>query len=123
MSTQVFPAFVQYLKTGSDEKKDELIAQLKALDEYLAANGPFLGKETPCAADMSLIPKLYHMKVALKHYRVRQKKKSRSFGNDVNVSFASKQPATDVFMTIALLCFLICASLYRTLKSLTNCPT
>lgn len=72
MSAQVFPAFVQYLKTGLDEKKDELIAQLKALDEYLAANGPFLGKETPCAADMSLIPKLYHMKVALKHYRVRQ---------------------------------------------------
>eukprot|EP00887_Chlorella_sp_A99_P000793 scaffold5.g793.t1 len=71
----VFPAFVQFLKApgGSEEegeKRAKLEAALSALNDFLAANGkPYTGGASVTATDCALVPKLYHMEVALGHFK------------------------------------------------------
>jgi glutathione S-transferase len=69
----VFGAFVSYLKSAEgaagEEKRAELHSALVQLNGYLLCNGPFLGGEKVCAADLGLAPKLHHMQVALAHYK------------------------------------------------------
>lgn len=36
---------------------------LRGLDAHLAAHGPFIGGAAPCATDMAVWPRLYHMQV------------------------------------------------------------
>lgn len=44
---------------------------LEKVGAHLKEHGPFLGGETPNAADASLAPQLYHAKHALKHFKAR----------------------------------------------------
>lgn len=71
----IFGAFKDFAKSSSEEAADKehaLLAALQELEEYLTKNGgPYIGGATPCAADVSLMPKLHHMKIALEHFRVR----------------------------------------------------
>ncbi|KAH9612302.1 hypothetical protein KSS87_008801 [Heliosperma pusillum] len=69
--SKVFPAFVGFLKSKepSDGKEQELLNELNSFNDYLKENGPFIGGENICAADLSLGPKLYHMEIALEHYK------------------------------------------------------
>ncbi|XP_074304913.1 glutathione S-transferase DHAR3, chloroplastic-like [Silene latifolia] len=71
VGSKIFPAFVGFLKNKepSDEKEQELLNELNSFNDYLKENGPFISGENICAADLSLGPKLYHMEIALGHYK------------------------------------------------------
>ncbi|KAL5556461.1 hypothetical protein UlMin_038697 [Ulmus minor] len=56
-------------KDANDGSEQALLAELKALDEHLKAHGPYIAGEKVTAADLSLAPKLYHLDVALEHFR------------------------------------------------------
>lgn len=47
------------------------VAALTSLNDYLNQHGPYVGGANVCATDLSLAPKLYHLRVALKHFKVR----------------------------------------------------
>lgn len=68
---KLFPAFVQFLvsKDPSDGKEQALVAELTSLDSYLKENGQYLNGEKISASDLALAPKLYHLKIALGHYK------------------------------------------------------
>ncbi|KAG0600196.1 hypothetical protein M758_11G014800 [Ceratodon purpureus] len=68
---KVFPKFVAFLKSkdANDGTEGELLTELKALDEHLKSNKPFIAGEKVTAADLALAPKLYHLKIALSHYK------------------------------------------------------
>ncbi|KAL6131291.1 hypothetical protein ACLB2K_069667 [Fragaria x ananassa] len=53
----------------SDGSEQALLNELKALDDHLKAHGPYIAGEKVTAADLSLAPKLYHLKVALGHFK------------------------------------------------------
>ena len=69
----VFGAFKEFVKSSDEDKATKEAALLAALDEiesYLQKNGgPYIGGAQPCATDVSLMPKLYHLVVALDHFR------------------------------------------------------
>lgn len=70
----VFPAFVQFLKAppaDAAEKEEKLVAALTALNDFLAQqkDGPYTGGAAVTATDCSLQPKLYHLEVALRHFK------------------------------------------------------
>ena len=69
----IFGAFKAYGKASdeeAEEKKQELLKEIQELEDYLAkSGGPYIGGEKPCATDMSLAPKLYHVIIALGHFR------------------------------------------------------
>ena len=61
--------FSEFLKAeGSDaaDKEEALVSALTALDDYLSKNGPFICGEKPGATDAAVMPRLYHMREALK---------------------------------------------------------
>ncbi|KAH7307755.1 hypothetical protein KP509_22G075700 [Ceratopteris richardii] len=68
---KVFPCFVKFLKSkdSSDGTEEALVAELKSLNEHLKEHGPYIAGENVTAADLSLSPKLLHLKVALGHYK------------------------------------------------------
>jgi glutathione S-transferase len=69
----VLPKFKNFITSSPEEaaaKEAELEACLRGLDAHLAANGPYIGGEAPCATDLAVMPRLYHMQVATKHFRV-----------------------------------------------------
>ena len=71
----ILPKFAGFLKATPEEaaaKEAELLAALRALDAFLQAHGggPYIGGAAPCATDCSVMPRLYHMQVATKHFRV-----------------------------------------------------
>jgi glutathione S-transferase len=68
----VFGAFKDFAKAGDAEaaaKEAALVAALREMEEHLRAGGPYVGGATPNATDVSLMPKLYHATVALRHFR------------------------------------------------------
>jgi len=71
--SDVFPAFVAFLKAPAEadgEQAAALEAALVRLGEYLTAHGPFLGPGDGFGSgDAALAPKLYHMAVALPHFK------------------------------------------------------
>ncbi|KAJ6429078.1 hypothetical protein OIU84_020671 [Salix udensis] len=71
MGSKIFPSFVKFLKSKdpNDGTEQALLEELKALDEHLKAHGPFIAGEKITAADFSLAPKLYHLEVALGHFK------------------------------------------------------
>ncbi|XP_025887527.2 glutathione S-transferase DHAR2-like [Solanum lycopersicum] len=56
-------------KDSSDCTEQALFDELKALEEHLKAHGPYVNGQNVCSVDMSLAPKLYHLKVALGHFK------------------------------------------------------
>mmetsp|Transcript_43759 Transcript_43759/g.139485 ORF Transcript_43759/g.139485 Transcript_43759/m.139485 type:complete len:210 (-) Transcript_43759:67-696(-) len=59
VGANVFGAFVQFVKSPPDDpegKEAALLKELKALDAYLDAEGPYIGGEGPCSLDLGLTP-------------------------------------------------------------------
>ncbi len=69
----VFGAFKEFAKATPEEdaaKETALLAALDEIEAHLQQNGgPYIGGAEPCATDISLMPKLYHLSVALDHFR------------------------------------------------------
>ncbi|XP_077213289.1 glutathione S-transferase DHAR2-like [Tasmannia lanceolata] len=68
---KIFFSFVKFLKSKdpNDGSEQALLDELHALDEHLKGHGPYISGENICAADLSLAPKLHHLKVALGHFK------------------------------------------------------
>ncbi|CAM8957923.1 unnamed protein product [Rhodiola kirilowii] len=71
VGSKIFPAFVKFLKSkdASDGSEQALVDELKALDEHLKAHGPFIYGDKVNAVDLSLAPKLFHLEIALGHFK------------------------------------------------------
>ncbi|CAN6565666.1 unnamed protein product [Malus baccata var. baccata] len=71
VGSKIFGSFVTFLKSKdpNDGSEQALLTELKAFDEHLKAHGPYIAGEKVTAADLSLAPKLYHLKVALGHFK------------------------------------------------------
>jgi len=67
----LFPALAKFIKkaTYDEELKANLTTELKKLDSYLNnCTGSFLCGDQPTLADLSLAPKLYHLKTTLSEF-------------------------------------------------------
>ncbi|XP_022985936.1 uncharacterized protein LOC111483829 isoform X1 [Cucurbita maxima] len=71
VGSKINGAFVKFLKSKdpSDGSEQALLEELKALNEHLKAHGPYVAGEKVTAVDLSLAPKLYHLDVALGHFK------------------------------------------------------
>ncbi|KAK8455189.1 hypothetical protein SEVIR_4G101100v4 [Setaria viridis] len=71
VGSKIFSTFIGFLKSKdpSDGTEQALLDELTSFDSYLKDNGPFINGGTISAADLSLGPKLYHMEIALGHYK------------------------------------------------------
>ncbi|XP_044512424.1 glutathione S-transferase DHAR1, mitochondrial-like [Mangifera indica] len=72
VGSKIFSCFFQFLKSKdpNDGTEQALLEELKALDEHLKKHGgPFIAGEKITAVDLSLAPKLYHLEVALGHFK------------------------------------------------------
>ncbi|MEW5307637.1 MAG: hypothetical protein WDW36_010016 [Sanguina aurantia] len=71
--SRIFPAFRDFLMSKPEdesEKEQALISELTALDNTLKQQeGPFLGGKALNLNDASVAPKLYHLSVALPHFK------------------------------------------------------
>lgn len=71
VGSKIFSTFIGFLKSKdpSDETEEALLNELTAFNDYLKDNGPFINGNEVSAADLSLGPKLYHMEIALGHFK------------------------------------------------------
>ncbi|RZC76137.1 hypothetical protein C5167_000275 [Papaver somniferum] len=71
VGSKLFGSFVTFLKSkdASDGSEQALITELSALEEHLKAHGPYANGEKISAVDLGLAPKLYHLEVALGHFK------------------------------------------------------
>ncbi|WOL15028.1 glutathione S-transferase DHAR2-like [Canna indica] len=71
VGSKLFSSFVKFLKSKdpSDGSEQALVDELQALEDHLKDHGPFVDGENISAADLSLGPKLFHLKVALGHFK------------------------------------------------------
>ncbi|KAJ3676651.1 hypothetical protein LUZ60_004063 [Juncus effusus] len=71
VGSKIFPCFIKFLKSkdSDDGTKQSLLAELRSFDDHLKEHGPFVNGENISAIDMSIAPKLYHMEVALGHFK------------------------------------------------------
>ncbi|KMS99300.1 hypothetical protein BVRB_2g046040 [Beta vulgaris subsp. vulgaris] len=71
VGSKIFSTFVTFLKSkdANDGSEQALLAELKALDDHLKCHGPYICGEKVTAVDLSLAPKLYHLEIALGHFK------------------------------------------------------
>ncbi|CAL5037722.1 unnamed protein product [Urochloa decumbens] len=71
VGSKIFSTFIGFLKSKdpSDGTEQALLDELTLFDSHLKDNGPFVNGGAISAADLSLGPKLYHMEIALGHYK------------------------------------------------------
>lgn len=71
VGSKIFPAFIGFLKSKdpSDGTEQTLLNELASFDDYIKENGPFINGKDISAVDLSLGPKLYHLEIALGHYK------------------------------------------------------
>ncbi|KAK1321722.1 Glutathione S-transferase DHAR2 [Acorus calamus] len=71
VGSKIFSTFVTFLKSKdpNDGSEQALLNELRALDEHLKVHGPYVNGENVSAVDLSLAPKLYHLEVALGHFK------------------------------------------------------
>ncbi|XP_071732857.1 glutathione S-transferase DHAR2-like [Rutidosis leptorrhynchoides] len=71
VGSKIFPKFIAFLKSKdeNDGTEQALVDELKALDEHLKNNGPYINGDKITAVDLGLAPKLYHLEVALGHFK------------------------------------------------------
>ncbi|KAI6676397.1 hypothetical protein NL676_037193 [Syzygium grande] len=71
VGSKIFISFVKFVKSKdpSDGTEQALLDELKALDEHLKAQGPYIAGGKITAVDLSLAPKLFHLEVALGHFK------------------------------------------------------
>ncbi|KAI3430050.1 uncharacterized protein J3R85_008330 [Psidium guajava] len=71
IGSKIFSTFLGFLKSkdSTDGTEQALLNELSSLNDYIKENGPFINGSEISAADLSLGPKLYHMEIALGHYK------------------------------------------------------
>ncbi|XP_009128089.1 glutathione S-transferase DHAR2 [Brassica rapa] len=72
VGSKIFGSFVTFLtsKDPSDGSDKALLNELESLENHLkTCPGPFVAGEKLTAVDLSLAPKLYHLEMALGHYK------------------------------------------------------
>jgi len=71
VGAKIFSTFTAFLKSkdSSDGTEEALLTELKALDEHLKSNKPFIAGEKVTGVDLALTPKLYHLTVSLPYYK------------------------------------------------------
>ncbi|RID75144.1 hypothetical protein BRARA_B02202 [Brassica rapa] len=72
VGSKIFGSFVTFLtsKDPSDGSDKALLNELESLENHLKTRpGPFVAGEKLTAVDLSLAPKLYHLEIALGHYK------------------------------------------------------
>lgn len=71
VGSKIFSTFIGFLKSKNpnDGTEEALLNELKSFDDHIKENGPFINGDKISAADLSLAPKLYHMEIALGHYK------------------------------------------------------
>ncbi|KAL0287634.1 UNVERIFIED_CONTAM: putative glutathione S-transferase DHAR2, chloroplastic [Sesamum angustifolium] len=71
VGSKIFSTFIGFLKSkdSNDGTEQALLNELTAFNDYLRENGPFINGKAISAADLSLAPKLYHLEIALGHYK------------------------------------------------------
>ncbi|MCL7032440.1 hypothetical protein MKW94_018478, partial [Papaver nudicaule] len=71
VGSRIYGYFDTFLKSedASDGSEQALISELSALDEHLEAHGPYVNGENISAVDLGLAPMLYHLEVALGHFK------------------------------------------------------
>ncbi|RDX57856.1 Glutathione S-transferase DHAR3, chloroplastic, partial [Mucuna pruriens] len=71
VGSKIFSTFIGFLqsKDPNDGTEQALLSELSAFNDYIKENGPFINGNEISAADLSLGPKLYHLEIALGHYK------------------------------------------------------
>ncbi|XP_010459627.1 PREDICTED: glutathione S-transferase DHAR1, mitochondrial [Camelina sativa] len=72
VGSKIFGTFGTFLKSkdSNDQSEQALLHELEALENNLKSHeGPFIAGERVSAVDLSLAPKLYHLEVALGHFK------------------------------------------------------
>lgn len=71
IGSKIFSSFIGFLKSqdSNDGTEQALLAELASFNDYIKENGPFINGDMISAVDLALAPKLYHMEVALAHYK------------------------------------------------------
>ncbi|XVF75422.1 hypothetical protein PTKIN_Ptkin13bG0187400 [Pterospermum kingtungense] len=71
VGSKIFGTFIPFLKSNdaNDASEQALLNELKELDEHLKGKGPFIAGEKITAVDLALAPKLYHLEIALGHFK------------------------------------------------------
>ncbi|KAK7285265.1 hypothetical protein RJT34_20030 [Clitoria ternatea] len=71
VGSKIFSTFIGFLKSKdpNDGTEQALLSELSSFNDYLKENGPFVNGKEISAADLSLGPKLYHLEIALVHYK------------------------------------------------------
>ncbi|XP_024983555.1 probable glutathione S-transferase DHAR2, chloroplastic [Cynara cardunculus var. scolymus] len=71
VGSKIFSTYIGFLKSKdpADGTEQALLNELSAFNDYIKENGPFINGKDISAADLSLGPKLYHLEIALGHYK------------------------------------------------------
>lgn len=71
VGSKIFSTYIGFLKSkdANDGTEQALLNELSAFNDHIKENGPFINGEKISAADLSLAPKLYHLGIALGHYK------------------------------------------------------
>ncbi|CAL9207476.1 unnamed protein product [Musa hybrid cultivar] len=71
MGSKIFSSFIKFLKSkdANDGLEQALVDELHGLDEHLKQHGPYVNGENISAVDLSLAPKLFHLKIVLDHFK------------------------------------------------------
>ncbi|URE12474.1 Glutathione S-transferase [Musa troglodytarum] len=71
VGSKILSSFFKFLKSKdpSDGSEQALLDELHALEDHLKDHGPFVNGEKISAVDLSLAPKLFHLEVALAHFK------------------------------------------------------
>ncbi|KAL5574398.1 hypothetical protein UlMin_023995 [Ulmus minor] len=71
VGSKIFSTFIGFLKSKdpNDGTEQALLNELNSLNDHLKDNGPFVNGKDVSAVDLSLAPKLYHLEIALGHYK------------------------------------------------------
>ncbi|KAM6546255.1 hypothetical protein CsatB_026991 [Cannabis sativa] len=71
VGSKIFSTFIGFLKSKdpNDGTEQALLDELSSFNDYLKENGPFINGKDVSAADLALSPKLYHLEIALGHYK------------------------------------------------------
>ncbi|XP_072984796.1 probable glutathione S-transferase DHAR1, cytosolic [Typha latifolia] len=71
VGSKIFSSFIKFLKSKDpkDGSEQALLDELRSLDEHLKDHGPFINGENISGVDLSLAPKLFHLEIALDHFK------------------------------------------------------
>ncbi|XP_047164689.1 glutathione S-transferase DHAR3, chloroplastic-like [Vigna umbellata] len=71
VGSKIFSTFIGFLKSKdpNDGTEQALLSELRSFNDYIKENGPYINGNEISAADLSLGPKLYHLEIALGHYK------------------------------------------------------